>query len=217
MYAFISKTMSLWFFVLMSFSCINSTHDSSIPKENFSVDKVESKYDTSLLRGCIPQRDTVVDKNNSMQYIIVDSFYTVKLKVGGIDTLLSYRFDCSVPRGLVPAFHSYSKNMICLIRGSGQHYREFIISYAEDNKIIIKQFETALATDMDNTTVVYQDYSEREKIIVENIRNGRRKTFKIPSKYITDMPRSSISNGKLKLAFSDENVISFSLPRKDLE
>lgn len=67
--------------------------------------------------------------------------------------------------------------MVCLVRGFGQHYRQFIISYINENKIIIKYYETALTTDIDKAIVEYKDENRQEEIIVENIRSGSQKTF----------------------------------------
>jgi hypothetical protein len=208
----ISNIISLWFLLFLSGSCANSTQDSA--KESASLIKVENRNDTLLLKECIPQKDTFIDNSNSVRYVIVDSFYTVKVRVGGIDTVLGYQFNCSVPRGLVPVLHSYSKNMIGLIKGSGQHYREFIIIYVNNRRVIIKNYETALATDMGNNIVVYRNEEDQGKIVVENIKNGNKRMFIVPEKYITEVPRSSISKGKLRLTFSDDSVFSFSLPGK---
>lgn len=167
--------------------------------------------DTSL-RQCILEKDTLLDDDNFIKYIIIDTFYTLKIQVGGLDTLLPYRFTCSVPRGLVPSFYSFYRNTICLIRGTGQHYREFTICYNENNHIVINKYETALATSLEKGIVVYQNYDSLQLINVENIRTKEKRTFTIPAKFLSsNISQTIIKSNKLLLKFTDNKEVEFLL------
>jgi len=180
------------------------TTKSQVNKKNFLAD--------TTLKQCISEKDTTIDNANSVSYVIIDSFYTLKVKVGGLDTLLPYQFNCSVPRGLVPSFHSYFNNTIGLIRGHGFDHREFIVAYVNDNLVTLKQYETALAMDLENDIVVYRDYNHLEKVIVEGIKKEGKKTFIIPSKFATaEISHATITKGTLRLQFSDGNATNFPL------
>jgi hypothetical protein len=195
----------------MLFSCANNA-DYNHKNKNITEEGQSGKNDTSL-RKCILERDTLIDSENSIKYVIIDSFYTLKIQVGGLDTLLPYHFNCSVPRGLVPSFYSFYKNIICLIKGAGQHYREFTICYVNDDRIILKKYETALAADLKSDIVIYQSYDNPENIIVENITTENKKIFTIPSRYATlGISNALINKGKLQLKFSDGKVLSLNLP-----
>jgi hypothetical protein len=136
----------------------------------------------------------------------------LKLQVAGFDTLLPYQFNCSVPKGLVPTFYAFYKNIICLIKGAGQNYREFTICYLNDSKLVIKKYETALATDLRSDIVVYQNYSNPENILAEHIKTGSKKTFIIPLKYRkAGIASTLINNGDIELRFSDGQLLILKL------
>jgi hypothetical protein len=191
----------------MFFSCTNGVDNRN---KSSSIEKDIKKNDTSL-RKCILEKDTMIDHKNLIKYVIVDSFYTLKIQVGGLDTLLPYQFDCSVPRGLVPSFYSFFKNTVCLIKGTGQHYREFIICYVENNRIIIKHYETALATDLQNDIVVYQNPDTTKKIYVANIKGVSKKIFNLPAVYAgLPITKTTITKNTLSLIFSNDKKVIFS-------
>jgi len=190
-------------------SCTNQTSDNS--SSNGLATKRPSIKDT-LLQQCIHENDTIINEANAVNYVIIDSFYTLKVKIGGLDTLLPYQFDCSVPRGLVPSIHSYYKNTICLMRGHGFDYREFVIGYVNNNQIVLKQYEIGLIADLKNDIVVYRNYNQLEKIIVEDIKKENKKTFIIPSNLATTgISSAAILKGRLQVKFSDGRVTTFAL------
>lgn len=191
-------------------SCGNEVNSSRKAKRTATESDI-IRSETSL-RRCIGETDTLIDFRNSIRYVVVDTFYTIELKVGGLDTLLPYQFNCSVPRGLVPAFHSFYGNIICLIRGHGFDHREFLIGYVDSGQIVLKQYETALAVDLENEIVVYRDYDKPEHVIVERIKGGGRKIFVIPSSVTASgLPTATILRKNLELKFSDGRVINFTL------
>lgn len=192
------------------FSCANKVDSSKKNKDNIIKEHLRGN-DTSL-RKCILEKDTLIDEINSVKYVVVDSFYTLKIQVGGLDTILPYQFNCSVPRGLVPSFHSFYKNTICLIKGAGQHFKVFTICYADSNRIIVKEYETALTTDLRNDIVVYQNYDSPEIVNIEHIRTKSRKVFTIPSRFLSKIvSKATIEKQKLTLKFSDNKEFYFSL------
>jgi hypothetical protein len=168
--------------------------------------------DRESLLSCFDRTDTIFDNLNSIRYVILDSSFSLKIKIGGVDTLMGYRFNCSTPRVLVPGFYSSSQNMICLKRGYGQHFREFIILYNDHDQIFIKTYETALATDLKNDLVVYRDYDSLHHVIAERIRGGSKNVFIIPEKFrkTTEIPEAEIVRGKLRIKYSS-GQISYSL------
>ena len=130
------------------------------------------------------------------------------MKVGGIDTLLNYQFNCHVPRGLVPSLHSYFGNAVCLIRGSGQHYKELVIAYIEGENVVLKKYETALATDLKTYTVIYQNYKKPEEIIVEDIKTASKQVFILPARYVnSNIISTSVKNKKLEISLSNGRMV----------
>lgn len=171
------KIITFVFLWLIAIACANKKE----PKKLGSETKIFSKVDTSV-RACIPYGDTVLDQKNSVGYVVVDSFFTLRVKIDGNDTLLPYRFDCSVTRGLVPSLYAYYKNTICLLRGAGQNFRQFVVCYENKDSIFIKKYETALGVDLKHSIVVYQDFKNPETIYIVNFRNGNKKVVYISMK-----------------------------------
>jgi hypothetical protein len=193
--------------LLLLISCFHTNVDDKVVEKSLPVIQVKNRAD-SLLKKCIPHNDTGLNSNTSIKYIIIDSFFTVKLEINGIDTVLAYRFNCTAPRGLVPVIHSYYRGTLCMLRGGGQHFREFIIAYYDQEKIFIKEYETALATDLVNNFVVYRNYMRQEEIIVENIRTSHKKKLMLPVSYAHQpILDATIKNRKLKLGFSGNKLV----------
>src|SRR5688500_9983110 len=114
--------------LLLFTSCVNRSIDKKITEKEVPGFSSENRTN-STLKECMPRNDTDINSNTSIKYIIIDSSFTIKLKINDIDTTLDYRFNCTAPPGLVPVIHSHYKNMICMLRGGGQHFREFVIAY----------------------------------------------------------------------------------------
>lgn len=195
-----------YFIIFLLFnSCYNQEANSS------KVDRV--KHDTIAkpnINDCIP-RDTIVG-NIGLMYLKRDTFFSVKVMIDKRDSILSYEFNCSTPPVLIPSLYSVSKDILCLKRGYGQEYREFIICFNVEEKMTIKKYETALVADLTKGIVVYQDYDNNNNVYVENIKSGSRKAFTIPSKIISrHVSNTTIINDKLKLKFTDDKEVEFLL------
>lgn len=152
-------------------------------KQGSKTDAEESAAVDSLIERCIPYRDTVLGQGTSVKYVVVDTVYTVKLTINRTDSLLDYRFDCSVPRGLVPSLMASFGDKLCLQRGTGQNYREYLIAYLKDGQMQVKHYEVALAVDLANDVVIFQDYDDLRRIVVENIQTDGKRTVTLPNKY----------------------------------
>jgi len=153
--------------------------------------------------ACMPDRDTVIDSRNRVEAVRVDTSFTIKLTLDGLDTLLNYRFSCPMHEGLVPGFYAYSKGAFVLLRGYGFHYREFVVVYREGKTLVCKYYETALAAIPEDTLLVYCNY-DSQKVMIENFRTDEREEIAIPSRFRPDeIPEASIRNGKLLLTFSN--------------
>ncbi|PSK93099.1 hypothetical protein [Taibaiella chishuiensis] len=179
-------------------------------------DRDKAKHDKpkervkARLEDCIYRKDTLFDATSSLKYVIRDTFYDVRVQLENKDTMLGYRFDCTVPQGLVPAFYAYHKHTLCLLRGSGQSYREFTICYIHDGRMMVKYYETALAAKLEEDLVVYQDYNEPRKIIMEDIRTEQQKIVKLPGSLTnTAIIRTRISKNKLVIELANEQQITF--------
>lgn len=190
------------FFILFSIALISCSGNKINDVKSISKSKADSIGNP--LKRCILEKDTIFDNGNSIRYVVFDSFYTVQIKLNGEDTLLPYQFNCSVPRGLVPSFHSFYNNIICLIRGYGFNYRAFTICYNDSDQIVIKDYETALATDLRNDIVVYQDTSNSSNIIIQKIHNEQRKIIQIPKSFQnTNVVNTEIKGPKVIINFAD--------------
>lgn len=204
--------MRLYIILLFSITFFACNSDVSSRKSGSTINPKILEPNDSMLRHCIPEKDTLFNDGNFIKYVIIDTFYTLQIQVGAIDTLLSYQFNCSVPRGLVPSLYSYYKSIICLIRGTGQHYREFLICYSDSNKIIVNKYETALAANLADNIVAYQSVDSSQNVYIENIKTGKKKSFVIPSKFSsTNISQAIIKDNKLFLHFSDERGLEFLL------
>jgi hypothetical protein len=189
--------------LILLFSCKEKKEDKDLKTPVVSEKKTAPPIEADI-RKCIDNSDTLLDNNTSVKYVVVDTSFTVKLTIDGIDTLLGYRFDCRVPGGLVPELQQSYNNKLCLLRGSGQHYREYLIAYTEKGKINIKYYEIALATDLKNDLVVYQDYDSLTNVVIENFKTGKKKIIVLPDIYSPPfIINSSIKRNILRLEFSD--------------
>lgn len=190
-------------------SCIYRSTNQKQEKNNPSSNQaVKSETD---LNFCMPKIDTIIDGKNAINLVPFDTFYTVKIKVEGIDTSLSYKFNCLTAKGLVPTLYSFYEGTLCLIAGSGFDYRQFTIAYAYGNKVKLKDYETALATDLKNDLVVYKDYDHPEKLIVQDFKTDAKKEFIIPSKFtISEIPEAVVEHGKVQLRYSN-GIVQFSI------
>lgn len=201
-----NKCNCIIFAVIILYSCSNS----EIRDRETQVVK-ESLQDTnSLLRNCIAEKDSFWDTDNFIKYVVIDSFYTVKLQINSIDTLLPYKFNCSTPKVLVPSVSSIYKDKICLIRGSGQHYREFTVSYLSNNKLIMKQYETALAINLKDNLVAYQNIDSTQVVYIEDIVSNKKKSYIIPSSFFSsNLVKANLSRNKLNLLFDNNRKLFF--------
>ncbi|WEK37960.1 MAG: hypothetical protein P0Y53_10660 [Candidatus Pseudobacter hemicellulosilyticus] len=174
--------------------------------------ETKSKSDSALYH-CIPKSDSIIDARNSVRYVVIDTFYTVKIRLDGLDTLLPYKFNCLVPEGLVPSVYSFSNNSFCLLRGAGFDYQEFTISYVEDNKIVLKYLETAIVADLKREIVAYRSGNASDSIVVENFVSGQKKAFSLPQEQQNlSIYKGVFKENNLVLFFSDDTQIKFVIP-----
>jgi hypothetical protein len=146
---------------------------------------------------------------------VVDSFYTFKIELNGIDsTLTGYQFDCSTAPVLVPILYAVSDSAICLRRASGQDYKEFLVAYNESNKLVIKNYETALTTQLNNNLVIYQD-EETSDIVKTNFRTDNTRRISLPKQYCLPVriTKANIltSSNQLRLEFSNDKKLTIKL------
>jgi len=156
---------------------------------------------------CMPN-DTMINKNR-VRYIGGDSTFSVKITIDEHDSILPHRFSCSVPPDLFPTLYAEAKGVICLRRSSGRDFIEFIICYVDNSKMFLRTFEIALAIDLKNDNVIYQNYDSLEYVIVENYKTGYQQIVKIPPEIIS--PRvydAGIKNNSLTLLFFDDKKLT---------
>lgn len=154
--------------------------------------------------SCIDRKDTLLVNNSYVKYVDLDSVIGIEVCINGISEVLSYGFDCSIPNALVPILHSYSNNRICLKRGQGENFREFIICALKNGKLVNRTYEIALATDLPNNIVVYQNYDTLTQIVIENLETNSKKVLIIPEELITEVIiNTKINKHSLLLEFSN--------------
>ena len=171
--------------------------------------KIHFKNKQDYQRKCFTEKDTIFNENNYLKYVLIDTFFHAKIRIGGKDTILGYCYDCS--SGLIPDNIEFKNNSICFKIGYGFHYRKYVYLENINNKIIIKNFETALAIDMKRNILAYLDETDN-KIIIENLKNGKKQIFE--SHYSPSFTQyAEIIQNKLKLKFSDgeELIINFKM------
>lgn len=190
-------------------SCSYKKNNTPSTAKNEEDKRILKDSIAARVKNCIPP-DTSI-KTVGVRYFDRDSVFQVQVWIEKYDTILPTYFDCNIPFGLVPIIYSVSNDIVCLLKGYGQNYRIFIICYLEKGKIILKQYETAMFTDLKNERVVYQEYNNPTRIIVENIRTGKKQIFNINSKPIySHFHEGKIENNKLIL-FVDSSKIVFQL------
>ena len=185
----------------------------SVPKNEEHSERVGlPPQGTLLLKDCIPVNKADHNDSNFVKYIIIDSFYSIELKIGTLDTILAYRFDCTTPRGLVPRLYSNYKDVLCLESGSGRDYREFIIAYLNKSKIVLKRYEIALTENLKRDMIVYRNYNQSAVIVIENFRTNKRRIFKLPAKYESKyIVNATIHRFLIELKFDDGDELSINI------
>jgi hypothetical protein len=187
----------------------------------FSCNSPKKDGPTSLelrkdsIAKCINENDTVVNSKTSVEYVVVDSFYTFKLELNGIDsTLTSYKFDCSTASALVPALYAVSDSAICLRSTSDQDYKDFLIAYPDNNKLTIKNYEMALVAQLSNNVVIYQD-EKTSDIVKANFRTDNTQHISLPKQYClpVKITKANIltSSNQLRLEFTNDKKLTIKL------
>jgi|GEM_PF-2681049 hypothetical protein len=189
----------------------------------FSCNSADKKNEASALsaqqlkdsvRACILDDDAVINKQTAVQYVVVDSFYTVKLKVNGMDSTLAYQFNCSTPPSLIPVLSLSSDSAICLQNMSAQDHKTFLIAYPDNNKLAIKNYEIALTTQLNNSIVIYQDEKSSD-IVKENFRTEKKQHYSLPDQYHlpVKITKANIltSSNQLRLEFSNDKKLTIKL------
>lgn len=153
---------------------------------------------------CIDRKDTLLPNTSYVKYVDLDSVLGIKICISNISEVLPYGFDCSTPDGLIPVLHSYYNNIICLKRGYSQNFREFIVYVLKNEKITVRTYEIALATDLPNNIVVYQNYDTLTQIVIENFETNNKNLLEIPEELITEVIiNSEIKKNRILLEFSN--------------
>ena len=198
--------LNYFFFLLAFISCKARKNESHLSNHLNKIKDVRFKLD---LKKCLP-KDTIVNNKISVNYIIQDTSFNVKVQINGTDTLLGFGFDCSAPPGLIPKLYAANENTICFFHGYGQHFREFIICQLNEKLIHIKRYEVALAFDKQNNNVAFQNYDSPDSINIENIKTKKIKTILLPNdlKY-KRIFSATLAKQRLNLKFEDRKTVSF--------
>jgi len=168
-----------------------------------------------LIAKCINENDTVINSKTSVEYVVVDSFYTFKIELNGIDsTLTDYKFDCSTAPLLVPALYAVSDSAICLRSTTGQDYKDFLIAYPNNDKLVIKNYEMALVAQLSNNVVIYQD-EKTSDIVKANFRTDNTQHISLPKQYCLPVriTKANIltSSNQLRLEFTNGKKLTIKL------
>lgn len=202
----IARSIAILFVLLSCNNKESRQNKSVISNDSTNAGNKEQLFD------CIPA-DTVSD-NFSVKYIKSDSFFSIKVEIGKSDTTLPYQFNCTVPPALIPTIYSSGNNIICLRRGYGQHFREFIVCYSMGDKIQFKEFEIAIDTYLKDDIVIYQNYDTLDQICFQNIKTDSKSVIYIPSKIVARrIYESRIKNRKLEITFSDDSKFTVPIPQ----
>ncbi len=181
------------------------------PKEKIIIsENTVYSYKTDLSK-CIPA-DTLLKNKSSVRYVKSDSSFDVEVQINGKRNLLGFGFDCTAPNGLVPKIYLSNESILCLKRGYGQHYREFIICHLNKDSIEIKEYETALDFNYLTNEVAFQKYDSAEMIYVENVASAKKKAFVLPHnlKY-KKILLANLKKQKLFLQFENHQKVEFVL------
>ena len=193
-------------FILVLFSC-KEKEKKHVENPAKTAKPAEEKKTKEDIRNCIPDDTAIINTGASVRYVVIDSFFAVKLSINSIDTLLDYRFDCSAPSGLVPDLKIFYKDKMCLVRGYGQHYREYVIAYLENGKMMVRFYETALAENIKRDIVVYQNPDSPKNIVIENFKTGNRRIIVLSDNFDSwRIINSDIKNNILQLDFADGKI-----------
>jgi hypothetical protein len=187
----------------------------------FSCNSAKKDGPTSLelrkdsIAKCINENDTTVNSKTSVEYIVVDSFYTFKIELNGIDsTLTGYKFDCATAPALVPALYAASDSAICLRSTSGQDDKDFLIAYPDNDKLTIKNYSMALVAQLSNNVVIYQD-EKTSDIVKANFRTDNAQHISLPEKYCLPVriTKANIltSSNQLRLEFTNGKKLTIKL------
>jgi hypothetical protein len=192
--------------IVLLFSC-----NSAVKKDGPT--SLELRKDS--IAKCINENDTVVNSKISVEYVVVDSFYTFKIELNGIDsTLTSYKFDCSTESALVPTLYGVSDSAICLRSASGQDNKDFLVAYPDNDKLTIKNYEMALVAQLNNNVVIYQD-EKTSDIVKANFRTDNTQHISLPQQYCLPVriTKANIltSSNQLRLEFTNGKKLTIKL------
>lgn len=196
-------------FCFIIFSCAgNNTEYKKTSVPEHEIDKATIEDDSLRIANCMRNIDTVLDDNKYIKYVVLDSFYDVKVGIKNTDTLLGFKFDCTTPGGLVPNYFLQTKDKLYLKRGYGQHFREVIICGLSNGKIEVDRFESEVAYEA-KYDFAYKENIDDDKLILQDLRANKRKILSIPKNLAEDtIVKTEISKNNVVLNFPRDKKIA---------
>ncbi|MDI9340007.1 MAG: hypothetical protein QM534_05485 [Sediminibacterium sp.] len=188
------------------FSCIDKRVKEERNRMNSEDSNFVVKTNTRRDLDCLPKMDTVFN-GNAIKYLVKDSCIRVRVSFkNGNDTLLSDCYDCQAATSFIPKLYKYSEDAIFLLMGHGFDYREFIMIQQSNNKIQIKNYETALNVDLERNVLVYRSYEHGRELHFVYFKKNKEKIILLPESYENGRVINSWFEGKsFYIETSDDN------------
>lgn len=173
----------LFISILTCLGCSLADNPAKIkPQENIEIKKSKvNPCDTiPVSLNCIGRTDTIIE-NKSVKYITKNNFIQVKITIDGIDTLLSDSINCCSQA--IPSFRLSKDNFVFLEKGHGFYYREYIMICKKENRLIIKNYETAVHIDLKREVLVYRNTENRRALHFVYYKLQKEKVVFLPTDY----------------------------------
>lgn len=181
----VNKNIFLFGFILNCvFGCGAETNNENNQGNNKESEAplVASDMISNALSDCIYKGDTTLANGNSVKYINMDSFYTIKISINGYDTLLDYKFDCNTAYKNVPRYFFYSENSLFLTTNTSPNYRHLVACELVNGHFFINHYMTERPEISDKDFCAYKIISDKSKLYatgIFNLQNNYRRSGKL--------------------------------------
>jgi len=186
----------------------------------YSYNRITDAKKINDTLNCWSSFDTILKNGDYIKYIKIDTTVDIQVKINDKVTYLGWNLECSMPDGLVPTIYSHKDNLILLIRGFSNTYREVIVCEYISDSIYINRFETELSFEGDSDKsdkVVYKLMADNSKLYIsdrlpDNNNDYKTKIITLPKRFVTQtIDKAEVSNNNITLNFTDKTNLSLQI------
>jgi hypothetical protein len=135
---------------------------------------IAQKFSKNFCNGLIPSYDTLTVNGNFVRYQSMKDSFIIEYGNKNFKRFLPDKYDCDIADAHMPTLRWENKNFIGLGYGCGNPCSGIIVLPLNSNDNI-KWFMYVLAYDFENNLIVYLGNEDYDKLVIENLRNGKRR------------------------------------------